>query len=87
MHREELTRHIKSFTEPNHQDFKTNSPFVAFICWAQNFCEYAIKILLATEEQVIIDALEKQKEQLQDEITLMKTINGTYKEMGMQKWY
>jgi hypothetical protein len=48
LHREALARHIKSFAEPSHEDFKTNSPFVAFVCWAQNFCEYAIKVLLAT---------------------------------------
>ena len=47
----------KSFKDPSHEDFTQNAPFAVYMAWAQNFCEYAIKVLQAQDEQNTIDKL------------------------------
>lgn len=86
-HREHLALISHTFSDPTHADFKNNAPFAAYISWAQNFCEYAVKILLATEEQTAADVLNKKKEALEAEISLIKSIEDSYAKEGMVDFY
>lgn len=86
-HREHLALLSHGFSDPTHADFRTNAPYAVFIAWAQNFCEYAIRVLLASEEQTYIDQLVMKRNALEAEAALISKIEAIYKEYDMVGFY